>query len=390
MNFRNAVIGVCASCVLMLATSGLSSDCSVRLTGRHDLGQDHHFWLQRPIVLRDGTWVVERVRFANGGDPFSDYWFLRPDGSIRRYEALGSAPAELRDGSVVVASEGKLLFLDSDGTQKRQILVEPGLQLSSPAELRDGTLAIHGHRANETGKIYFLSPEGHQKAAFPMAKGEGVHAALTVLRDQTTVIKTALEGALIFLNPDGTQKFGKVAGGGGQVIWKQAPLELRDGRVADFLESDGAYWIRFLDPKDGGIHSRIGFSKSSDLPFFMYELRNGSLVAGIAVDPADERLEFYSPTGTKLAEHTFKKVGQNVNWNIAQLADGTIVHGAGCSVYFLAEDGSFLEEFPLPRTPNGGCVKADQGPVVSKDGTIAIAGRDASLYFLKRDCAGFK
>ncbi len=144
-----------------------------------------------PTIGPDGTLYA-------GGDAV---YALNPNGSLRwRYATgghVGTAPALLADGTVVVGSQDNMVHAISPNGGKRWDFRTGDDVESTPSVGDDGTIYV----GSDDGKVYALNPDGALRWAFHV--GDDVRASPAV-GPGGSVYVGSLDGVFYAIRPDGT------------------------------------------------------------------------------------------------------------------------------------------------------------------------------------------
>lgn len=304
----------------------------------------------------------------------------------------------MSDGTVVAAStDGRLHFLDSDGKESRSIAAARGRYIWYAADLANGTFAAFANRRapgfdKPLGSVHFMSYDGSPKAVTDLGL-DAIGSEPLILPDRTIVLKTQASNVML-LTPDGVRKSEPVFGGARA---SQVLDHLEDGTILTGGDFGDSRKILFLSPSDGSILSELRFGIENqgirqDI-LFLHALRDGNVAVGFTEYEQTpqgpgyhERLEIFGRDGTSYGEFHAKNVGFNVDWNVTELSDGTIVHGAGNSVYFLSETASEIARIDLSEFVNGAPIALANGSVAVVTGKTVDDFKVNTLYFLKKEC----
>lgn len=199
------------------------------------------FFSKSPAVMTDGTAV------AGAG---SRVYFVEPTGRVKAVfratdsgeKFLTSAPIVTKDGTIVVGTTNHTLyFLNPNGTQKAAFTEGSGFY-GTPAELPDGTIVA----GEDSGRLHFLSSDGKVKASFLVKENEELNRPLT-MPDGTVVISAKNGNKLFFLNADGSLKSTYPLS---EKMYSKAALQ-RDGTVV-ILSRDGQVHLLKVSKKPVG------------------------------------------------------------------------------------------------------------------------------------------
>ena len=293
-----------------------------------------------------------------------------------------SSPAIMIDQTVVIGSnDGNVYFLNPDGTEKDRFPTM-GAVRSSPAIMKDGTVVI----VSDDGYVYFVDPDGAKKIAdfdlkikedYMLRAEGGLKSSPRIMKDEKTIVVASYDGPVYFLNPDGTEKarFSNIAHKGNKGIYHHyfisSPTIMNDGTVVISSYNGNIY---FLNP-DGTEKAQF---PTHDRVFSTAAIMKGDKVV---VGSFDGNVYFLNPDGTEKARFPYGRIGRAVYMisSPAIMKDETVVVGAEDGiVYFLNPDGTEKARFPIPTK-----AAVSSSPAIMRDGTVVIGAEDGNVYFLK-------
>jgi outer membrane protein assembly factor BamB len=311
---------------------------------------------QIPAIATDGTIYV-------GSEDNSNIFALNPDGTLKwTYSGLGdnqgsSAPSIGSDGTIYVGSkDSNLHALNPDGTLKWKFLMAGDPIWSSPAIANDGTIYI----GSDGDNLYAINPDGTQKWVFNTA-GFNIRSTPTIASDGTVYIASQ-DLNLYALDADN-----------GAIIWSFPLGGKVDGSLS--INSDGSILVGLDKGSPNGALLAINpdgtekWSKSTGRIFSSPTIANGTIYVGtkegnnlLAIDASNgSDIWSFSAENIILSSPTIDK-------------NGAIYFGSfDDNIYVLNPDGS--EKYKVNTGAN-----VWSSAVIGDDGTIYIGGYDGKLH----------
>jgi outer membrane protein assembly factor BamB len=313
-------------------------------------GYDPTYGTGSPTVMKDGSIAVA----VNLKDGFS-FHLINQDGTDKKSSMFSgrmiTAPAVMKDGTIVIAGSEGLYFMSPDFETYREVKSTRGYN-SSAAITPDG-LAVIG---DEDGVISFFHSNGTKKASF---KTQGsIQSSPAIMKDGTVVIGSD-DGHVYFLNPDGTLKAKFKTGD----KVRSSPAITSDGTVVIGSVDENIY---FLNP-DATL--KTSYKTQNVVSASPVVLKDGTIVIGAG----DGNVYFFNPDGTKRASYN---VGGSIDTLPTVMKDGTVVVTSRNEyVYFLNPDATLKASYNSDNS-------LFTSPAVTDDGTVVI-GHYSGVAFLK-------
>jgi outer membrane protein assembly factor BamB len=140
-----------------------------------------------PAILNDGGVAIAASDASDG------LYILNADGSFRARSGSEVSPRTsnkllvLKDGTIVVISNGSLLLVNSDGSLRSEFSFPHGSpDNSKPAVMNDGTIVIGSDK-----NIFFLNPDGPLKAIYQIrSEGYGNRSEVAIQNNGMVILET--------------------------------------------------------------------------------------------------------------------------------------------------------------------------------------------------------